>query len=948
MNHIKTHLILKTLFLLLVVQTAVGQTGIIKGTVRNNLTKEAIPGATIKIVGSSQVVSSNQLGNFEIQKIEPGTYSLQISFLSYQPLTVQDIKVETDKIQNLDLELNAKGEENIEAVVISATRLRNSNMAVLTEIKSARQVVSGISQQQIKMSQDRDAAQVMSRIPGLTIVDNRFVMVRGIPERYNQVMLNNAIAPSTEVDIRTFSFDLIPSGVLERMMIYKSGSPENPGDFSGGLVKVYTNSASSENFTNFTIGSNFRANTTFKPYIYSRTSSTDFLGFDGGERKLPNGFPTENIRSLPNSSPIRTEAPKLLNNNLAYKTATAIPDLNFNVNMGRSWNIANGKRLSMLSALNYSQSYQYYQRDFLRYEKQDPSDFGTNAPQRFKYIDDRYEKENRVGLLSNWSLSIDPFNKIEFKNLFNQIGENIAIIRNGRDFVQHGNQDRRNYMYEYRSRSIYSGQLEGTHRFDGGLTSFNWVVGSNYLRESQPDLRRFRTTQSSPGSEQYHMELPPSSNLFDTGRYYGKLKEIGFNNSANIERQFGGTSENPILLKAGYLVEYRNRDFGSRYFSYRAGSESVTDELNRLITLPLDQIFANENFRQDGFVSEEGTNPIDSYKGTNLLSAGFIGATVPLGHFTFAGGFRGEYNNLQLNSHDAGGNPVNVNNKLFSPLGYLNIDYSLGETQKLRFAYGRSVNRPEFREIAPFLFYDFELDANRNGNPDLKTATINNFDARYEIYPRQGETISIGGFYKRFKDPIETVVILQSESQAFTLTNADQAFSYGAELEVRKSFRGMTESAFIDRLSINLNASYIKSEVNYGNTVNEAVQDVKRPLQGQSPYIANAILNYQDENKGWNISAAYNTIGARIYAIGNVDFPTVYELPRHSVDLTVSKSISKSFAIKLGIQDLLNSPYQFYQDTNRDKKIDTKNDDLIAKYKRGTLFTTSLTYSLKK
>lgn len=947
MKSIKSRLTLNTILFLFVVTTVYGQTGVINGTIKNNLSQEVINGVTIRIVGTSQAVSSNHLGNFEIQKIEPGIYNLQISSLTYQTLLIEDLKVEADKIQTLHLELSPKAESSIEEVVISATRLHNTNMAVLTEIKAAHQVVSGISQQQIKMSQDRDAAQVMSRIPGLTIIDNRFAMIRGIPERYNQVMLNNAIAPSTEIDIRTFSFDLIPSAVLERMMIYKSGSPENPGDFSGGLIKVYTNSASSENFTTFSIGSNYRVNTTFKPYVYNRTSSTDFLGFNDGSRKLPKGFPTENIRSLPNSSPVRTEAPKLLNNDLSYNTTSTIPDINFGFNMGRSWNISKSKRLSMLSAINYAQSYQYYTRDFLRYEKQDPSDFGMIAPPRFKYIDERYEKENRIGLLSNWALIIDPFNKIEFKNLFNQIGENITILRNGRDFVQHGNQDRRNYMYEYRARSIYSGQLEGVHRFDGGLTSINWVVGSNYLKENQPDLRRFRTTQLNEESNQYNMELPPSSNLFDTGRYFGRLKEIGVNNSTSVEHQFGGSLENPILLKTGYLVEYRKRDFGSRYFSYKAGSDAMSDDLNRLIILPLNQIFADNNFRQDGFITEEGTNPIDSYNGTSLLSAVFFGATVPVGNFTLVGGFRGEYNNLKLSSHDAAGNPIEVNNKLFTPLAYLNIDYSIGDLQKIRFAYGRSVNRPEFREVAPFLFYDFELDANRNGNPNLKTATINNFDARYEIYPRRGETISIGGFYKSFKDPIETVVILQSESQAFTLTNADQAFSYGAELEIRKSFRGYTESKFIDKLSINLNASYIQSEVNYGNTVNETVQDARRPLQGQSPYIANAILYYHDEKKGWNISAAYNTIGPRIYAIGNVDFPTVYELPRHALDLTISKNINKTMTLKLGIQDVLNSPYIFYQDTNRDRKIDKNNDDLIMRYNRGTLFTTIFTYSLK-
>ncbi|MCL8000999.1 hypothetical protein M8994_22670, partial [Brucella sp. 21LCYQ03] len=176
-----------------------------------------------------------------------------------------------------------------------------------------------------------------------TIVNNRFVNVRGIPERYNQVMLNNAIAPSTEVDRRTFSFDLIPSNVLERMMIYKSGSADNPGDFAGGLIKVYTNSASGENFTTFNVGSNLRANTTFQPYRFNRTSSTDFLGFDGGERALPGAVPTENMRGLPVNDPLRTDVPKSFNNDLSYQSRTALPDFNFGVGLGRTWDLRNGR-----------------------------------------------------------------------------------------------------------------------------------------------------------------------------------------------------------------------------------------------------------------------------------------------------------------------------------------------------------------------------------------------------------------------------------------------------------------------------------------------------------------------------------------------------------------------------------------------------------------------------
>jgi hypothetical protein len=922
------------------------QTGAISGIIKDAENKEELIGVTVLLQGPNKGAATDVEGKFVFNTIPVGVYSLKITYVGYNPLTIQDVRVEEGKMVTFDLEMTPSSGQNLAEVVITSKRVKNTTQAILSEIKAVKQVVSGISQEQIKMSQDRDAAQVMSRIPGLTIVDNRFVMVRGIPERYNQVMLNVALAPSTEIDKRTFSFDLIPSGVLERMMIFKSGSPDNPGDFAGGLVKVYTSSAADENHTKFSIGTNFRANTTFQPFVSNRSSSTDFLGFDGGERKLPKGFPTENLRSFPNSSPVLTEAPKLLNNDLSYKTANATPDMNFGADIARSWFLGN-KKLSMISTINYSQSQQYYQRNFNRYEIQNPANYGTPAPYRLQFLDDRYEKENRIGVLTNWALRLNSSNKLEFKNLFNQIGENITVLRNGRDFVQQSDRNRQNYMYGYRQRTIYSGQLEGTHDFDEKNTKVTWVLGSNFLSENQPDLRRFRTIQTSSDSEEYEIIPAPSSNLFDTGRYFGKLREISVNNNVAVERNIGGSVENPITLRAGYLVDFRSRQFDSRYFSYTLGSNITPAEQNRLLRLPLDQVFANENFRQDGFIAAEGTNLLDSYEGTNFLSAAYVGATIPVNDFTFVGGIRGEYNILKMNTYDAGNNPINVNNKLFSPLGFLNVDYSISESQKLRFGYGRTVNRPEFREVAPFLFYDYEMDANRNGNPNLKTATINNLDLRYELYPRSGETISLGVFYKNFKNPIETVVILQSESQAFSLTNAASAYNYGVEIEVRKSFKGLTSSRFVDNMSINLNGSLITSQVDYGSSVNASVQDTKRPLQGQSPYIANAVLNYHDEKSGWNIGAGYNIIGTRIFAIGNVDFPTIYELPRNALDLTVSKTLSKSFAVKVGIQDLLNAPYRFFQDTNRDRKIDSVNDDLIIRYQRGTLFTTVLTYTIK-
>lgn len=943
----RLHLLSLFSFLLLS-GSALAQLSAIKGKVTDELSSEEVIGASVLIEGTQHGIATGIDGSFELNNILPGNYNLVISSVGYQTLKLSDVKVESERAVILDIKLK-EAVEMMEAVVVRAARTTNTQTAVISEIRNAAQVVSGVSQQQIKVSQDRDAAQVMSRIPGVTVVDGRFIMVRGIPERYNQVVLNNAIAPSTEVDRRTFSFDLIPSNVLDRMLVYKSGSADNPGDFAGGLIKVFTNNAAEDNFLSVSLSTGIRSGTTFNDYLQPKGSATDILGFDNGYRKLPSSFPSANLRDLPGSSPERVTAAHSLENNFVAKQQTAIPDLGLGLTFGRFWQLGNA-RLSTLSSVNLSQSFQHSEREFYRYLEH--SDLSKPVERRFAYIDSYYEKENKVGILSNWNLNLNAYNKIAFKNLFNQIGENLTVIRQGEDFNQQAGFLRKNYMYEYRSRSIYSGQLEGTHIFPATSGTLNWVLGLNHLSESQPDLRRFRTIRNASGNSavdgnEYRMITPPSSNLYDTGRYFGKLRETGGSHGLNYERKIGNEESRNFKIKAGYLLDYRKRDLDTRYFSYSIPGTVSIDEQKRLENLPLDQIFSNTNISaNNGFRLEEGTRASDSYTASNLLGAAYAGASATFGKLNLSAGFRGEYNVLKLESANESGDPVNVDNSKFSPLGFINVDYDLTAASKLRFAYNRTVNRPEFREIAPFLFYDYEFDAERIGNPNLKIADIDNFDLRYEYYPRDGEVISLGGFYKNFTNPIETLILIRSESPGFSYQNAEGAYNYGLELEIRKSLEGLTGSAFLDKWSANVNASYIRSRVDYGKSASLG-QERKRALQGQSPYIVNAIANYFDEESGWQFSASYNIFGKRIFAVSSSMFPSIYELPRNSVDLTVTKSFRNNLSLKAGVQDLLNMRYRFYQDTDRDTNIDLAKDHPIFNYRRGSLFSASITYTIK-
>jgi hypothetical protein len=925
-----------------------GQFSSLKGSVSDELSSEGIIGANVRIEGTNHGVATDVTGSFELSGVLPGTYQLVISSVGYQTLKLSGITLKGEESATLEIKLK-EAVEMMEAVVVRAARATHTQNAVLSEIRNASQVVSGVSQQQIKVSQDRDAAQVMSRIPGVTVVDGRFVMVRGIPERYNQVLLNNAIAPSTEIDRRTFSFDLIPSQALDRMLVYKSGSAETPGDFAGGLIKVFTNSATEEDFLSISLSGSVRRGTTFHPYLQSQGSKMDILGFDGGFRQLPTSFPSTNLRELSANSPTRVAAAQSLNNNFAPHETNALPDWGIGVTFGKYWQIGHA-RLSNLTSLNLSQSYQSSERDFNRYLERNNSD--APLERRFAYRDNYYEKENKVGILNNWNLNLNAFNKISFKNLFNQIGENTTVLRNGEDFIQQAGYQRKNYLYEFRSRSIYSGQMEGTHIFPSNSSRMNWILGFNYLSENQPDLRRFRTIRNVPGSmtvdgNEFRMITPPSSNLYDTGRYFGRLSEKGGSNGLNYDLKIGGSESSPIRLKAGYLIDYRKRNFSTRYFSYFLPGSLSVEQQEVLVNRPLSEIFASPHLSADGFRLEEGTRNNDSYTASSLLTAAYTNITVPLDRINLSLGVRGEYNVLQLNSSDDSNVPVRVRNTKLSPLGFLNADFDISPISKLRLAYNLTLNRPEFREIAPFLFYDYEFDSERIGNPNLKISTIDNLDVRYEVYPREGEVLSLGGFYKNFTNPIETLILIRSESPGFSYQNASKAYNFGAEIEIRKSLEGWTGSAFLDKVSLNGNASYIVSRVDYGKNASLG-QDTKRALQGQSPYIVNAIASYQDDATGWQVSASYNIFGKRIFAVGSSLFPTIYEMPRNAVDLTVTKTLQNNLSVKAGIQDLLNTGYRFYQDTDRNAQIDISRDHPIIQYRRGSLLTFSITYTIKK
>jgi hypothetical protein len=255
------------------------------------------------------------------------------------------------------------------------------------------------------------------------------------------------------------------------------------------------------------------------------------------------------------------------------------------------------------------------------------------------------------------------------------------------------------------------------------------------------------------------------------------------------------------------------------------------------------------------------------------------------------------------------------------------------------------VNRPEFRELAPFSFYDFSSNNVLYGNPELTTATINNLDARWEMYPSLGDVISVGVFQKSFTDPIEMFFVPGAGSggtRNFTFKNAQSAKSIGAEVEVRRSLASFSKSGFLNRLGVLFNGTLINSTVTLGA---QAVgQEQNRPMMGQSPYVVNAGMFYADSASKFQFNVVFNTFGKRLYAVGSFGTPDIYEMPASGLDITAGKDFGEHFALKIGLQNILNTRTLLQQDSNSDGRIGGE-DAVITRFRRGVYFTGGISYT---
>lgn len=910
----------------------------IEGRITDAQTGQPLSGASITLTGNNKGVVSDQDGHYEITVGTAASQSIRISSIGYKTKLIENIDVVANELLHMDIILKSMAKTEQEIIIRTTPRLETA-AALIAYQKNTNTVAQVVSAESIKRSPDKNTSDVLKRVAGISIQEGRYIIVRGLNDRYNQTMLNGILMGTTEPDRKTFSFDIFPSGMIDNLVINKAFLPEFSGEWAGGLVQINTKDVPVRNYLNISVGTGFNTQTIGKDFYTYKGGNLDWLGVDNGFREIPTALPVKSkFASLQRDS--KSELGKSFKNVWsADKNASGfLSSLNksFQLSGGLNKPLGNNSKLGAVLALNYNQSVKrsdYLQNRLFTVQ-------GDIADMSYDYQDKKYSRDILWGGLANVTFQFGSNNKISFKNLFNVNATNYVTERAGKDFdfIPGAGANVKATELALKTNTFFNTSLSGDHNLPGIKTKLHWYGNFNILDQYIPDQRRIQYVQDTAANAPYKLLIGASQSSQKSGsRYYGFLNDYNYTSGVDVTKTFK-LSGRDQQIKGGYFFQVKDRLFDSRPFAIYLPSDNPD-----LILLPANKVFSPENFgngTDNKFAFNEISGDQYRYVANTILNAGFLQLENQ-----FSDQLKATYG-LRIENYDQVTGSMKQSDHRYlhkEVLDYLpgvNLTYRLNKITNLRLSGSQTVIRPEFRELSDFAFYDFDLGATVTGNPALEHTRVSNADLRYEIYPRAGELFTLGVFYKYFRNPIELFYNPSSGgASTFNYINADRAYSYGAELEVRKRL-DFTEG--LKNFVFQTNLSYIYNRV----TKNDA--NLNRPMQGQSPYVINASLQYDLEKYGLNTTLLFNQIGDRIFYVGGNDFPPVAEKHRPLLDLQIAKKIlQKKGEIKLNIADILNTTNVFYLDINNNKKFDKNQDAEAIKRKYGSTVGLTFSYNIK-
>jgi len=890
-----------------------------------NAKNDVLVGVTLTLKSDKSQVSKTDIeGRFSFNIDINKAYTLDLSYVGYKAKSI-DVTGATTANEEivLDVLLDESG-KNLTDVVVSATRSTNkgaTDNALIAFQRNTNTVASVISAESIRRSPDRNTAEILKRTPGASIQEGKYIIVRGLADRYNQAMLNGILLTSTEPDRKTFSFDIFPSQIIDNIIINKAFVPELPGEWAGGLIQVNTKDIPTKNFFNIQIGTSANSQVTGKDFLKDVGGKTDWLGIDDGTRSLPSGYSTKSNFDT-SSAASKIGIGKQMSNNWAPVMVTAKPNTSLQMNGGFSGTFL-GKKVGGIIGVNYANSFRLLDNS----NNQNGFTNGSFFPVT-KLNDKKYIEDINLGAIAGLSIFLNPLNKISYKAIINVKTANAYSSRTGTDYSRQdlvkGNE------FVFGQNVFFTNQLNGEHSLSQKL-KFNWYGAFNILDAYTPDQRRILYTKSANGVDPFVLNISNTLSQQSGSRVFQTLSDYIYTGGGDLTLKVKQQT-----IKAGYMLQIKDRMYDAQLFAVYLPRDNAA-----LRQLDAASAFVPQNYgngSDDKFAFDAIRNRNFRYMANTILNAGYVQFDNKLSDgLRVVWGLRVEDFD-QLVGSVKKWDPRHTYSKVTDFLPGVNATLKLTPKANLRLTASQTVIRPELRELSALNIYDFELNASVAGNPSLKRTKITNTDLRYELYPGAGELFTVGVFYKNFENPIESIFNEGSGGASlFSFQNVSKATAFGFEVEGRKKLT--------TRFTLQANGSYINSKTK------DAALNVDRPLQGQSPYLINTGLLYDVVEKGFNMTVLFNQVGKRIYLVGDLQAgaatPDVFENPRALVDFQISKKFAENKAeIRFTISDILNQRQIFYQNNNSNSDYSAGSDAIRFSRKFGTTFGVTLNYSL--
>jgi len=959
-----------------VLGAAQADTGTVTGMVINADSGQALPGATVSIQGVARTTTSDLNGVYRLDGIPPSVRDLTVTKAEFQPKVVSEVIIAAGGITRVNVPVagGAGPVLKMEAFKVAAEVVASSNLGLLAQRQKSVAVSDSIGGEQFSALSLGTAADALAKVTGTSLVDGKYVVIRGLGDRYTNTQMNGSALPSADPDRRAVQLDQFPSDLLDSITTLKSFTPDQPGAFSGGSVNLKTKSFPEAFFFTSTISSSYNSNVTGKAILSVPGGGADRLGRDDGTRSLSTAVPNPMPSNLTTTSaqlaarqgdfgPAQAlDAISHGFNNAPFfpRAKTGRPDFGFSTSFGDSRRFGQDQVFGYIASVTYDRTTEHFDDGITgRYVQ------GSVDPQSSRFVEvsrvftPSLEAYKFAALyaanpvvpggapafgVTRSSENVDwgAYLQLAWRPTLNQeLTATVFHNQSAQDQVKRGigeatrsdsgGEFRENYDLLYTERAVRSLQVAGRTNFpQWNDATLEWRAAFSRSTQDQPDYRSLEFKWSF-----ILQEFDPSG--LNNYRYFRDLREDSADYGIDFSRTFALANGRELTLKTGgayFGGERTNRErafvIQSPSIRTRAGIEAFPGAVG--ITAQ------TANSVSFGTVMREITANLN-YDGEQTFSAGYVMADLRMNDaWRFIGGARLERTEIQTSPLPAVGLTVQAGDiAQTDALPAFAVIWSPFQRQNVRFSYGRTLARPTFRELADVVNYEAFTDDFIGGNPQLDLTVIDNLDLRWEWFPRGGEVIAASVFYKKLDRPIEQVF----ESGRIFPNNVDEGIAYGIEFEARRKLDAFSPA--LANVSVGFNASLIKSEVAISASELALIRAVfpgaaaKRALFGQSPYLLNVDATWRIPARSSAFTVVYGVAGKRLDLVASGALPDVYEQPAPALDFIWSQRLSASWKFKFAAKNLL--------DSAREKTLEHAGKTYFYEQStRGRRFSLSLSY----